>query len=159
MNSGDISINEWTPYYTRKNMPAGPENAPNGAALGLATTNTDDGYTPYFNLPFPFYFYGTNLQNTWCLNINGNMARNQDGDYTNTWNEFIGGGFNKIIAPIWVDLMVQGLDDAVCIEMICLTRPELFLAGTVIDTTLLMTFITFRQLFMKQVTLLFAIDI
>ena len=111
MNSDDISMNEWTPYYTRKSLPGGAEDVPR-ANMIHSGNSTDDGWSNRIDFPFDFYFYGNNERNNWYMNINGVLSHTATNDYSNSWNEFVGTRFNKAISPIWIDTMIRSLDDA-----------------------------------------------
>lgn len=117
LSSGQISVNEWTPYYTRKNVEPGMETVPLALNFGYNpgvdferggnyTYYRDDARSDAFDLPWPFYFYGTNYQTAWRANTNGLLYRTSSNyvDYSNTWGEFIGTRWGQLIAPFWVDL-------------------------------------------------------
>lgn len=107
-NASQSSVVEWTPYYSRKNMPPGQENY-GGSNFGL---NTDDAGTPDFNLLWPFSFFGTLRQNGWNITTNGVLTIDSSwfGDYNNSWSEFVRTGavgdtaWTCLITPIWIDL-------------------------------------------------------
>ncbi|HPT45516.1 MAG TPA: hypothetical protein PLM07_06425 [Candidatus Rifleibacterium sp.] len=109
LNSDDISIRKWTPYYSRKNLPAGIEEVPQAYKFtftgGLAG---DDQISADFNLNWPFYFYNELQQNGWNISINGALAIAGSTDYSNTWGEFIGSTarWTRLIAPLWIDLRI-----------------------------------------------------
>jgi hypothetical protein len=117
VSSGLTSMEERTPYYTRKNFPHGMETVPlaynfgyNGGVDfergGNYSYWRDDARSDAFNLPWPFWFYGVNRQNNWRANTNGLLYINSSnyGDYSNTWWEFSGTRWQPGIAPFWVDL-------------------------------------------------------
>lgn len=109
LNSDDISIRKWTPYYSRKNLPAGIEEVPRDYKFtftgGLAG---DDQISADFNLNWPFGFYGEANQNGWNVTTNGALAIAGGTDYSNTWGEFIGSTarWTRLITPLWIDLRI-----------------------------------------------------
>ncbi|PKL49257.1 MAG: hypothetical protein CVV42_06940 [Candidatus Riflebacteria bacterium HGW-Riflebacteria-2] len=108
----NLSFSQWTPYYSRKNMPPGNENV----TLGGALSNGDDVYVALWNLPWNFYFFGTNITG-WRMNTNGYMSQNTvvaGSQYRNRWATFesgagvSGGNMGKMISPLWCDLWPGG---------------------------------------------------
>ncbi len=107
-NASQSSVTEWTPYYSRKNMPPGQEDV--GAYDFDFMNRGDDIGITNFNLSWPFYFFGTLRQNGWDVTTNGVLTTDSSwfGDYSNSWNEFVRTGagttWTCLITPIWVDL-------------------------------------------------------
>ncbi len=107
-NASLTSNIEWTPYYSRKNLPPGQEDV--GAYDFDFGNRGDDIGIQNFNLNWDFYFFGTLRRNGWDVTTNGVLttASSWFGDYTNTWNEFIRTGADTtwtcMITPIWIDL-------------------------------------------------------
>jgi len=104
----DISATQWTPYYSRKNTPPGVENV----ALGAALSNADDQTVTPGNVPWAFYFFGTDTRG-WRMNTNGFLCTlNVAGatQYTNRWAQFAGTAayFGRVITPMWSDLWPGG---------------------------------------------------
>lgn len=123
LSSNNVSTVSWTPYYTRKNLAAGMETVPLALNFGYSAGvhferagnflfARDDCRSDAFNLPWPFYFYGTNYQNDWLANTNGLLYRTSTsyGDYSNTWAEFTGNRWGQLIAPLWIDLKYDNVD-------------------------------------------------
>lgn len=116
-NANQISVYQWTPYYSRKNLAPGMEAAPLAFNFGYSggvdfersgnyTYYRDDARSDAFNLPWAFYFFGVNYQTNWRANTNGLLYRSSTkyGDYSNSWAEFIGTRWGQLIAPLWIDL-------------------------------------------------------
>ncbi|MBU1106208.1 MAG: hypothetical protein KKB51_06020, partial [Candidatus Riflebacteria bacterium] len=108
----DVSANQWTPYYSRKNMPPGAEDV----TLGAALSNGDDVTVVPGNLPWAFYFFGADVR-AWRMNTNGFLATSVTGgaqQYTNTWNAFTGATayFGNLITPMWADFWPGGVPPA-----------------------------------------------
>ncbi|MBP5467980.1 MAG: hypothetical protein J6Z11_01895, partial [Candidatus Riflebacteria bacterium] len=105
------SLNAWTPYYSRKDMPAGMEevvmNASNRALTGDDVNQTRSLLNPISK----FYFFGVNQTANWSLSTNGYVSSNNvtgSNSYHNNWDRFTGTGGNKLggcICPLWCDLM------------------------------------------------------
>ena len=109
------SLNAWTPYYSRKDMPAGLEEVVynNKIADGDDDTRTLT-LTPDISR---FYIYGTNKTNGWYISTNGficeqNVSNQRYTTYCNRFYNFTGQGRNenpatvilkKCICPLWVD--------------------------------------------------------
>lgn len=123
LNSNGVSTVSWTPYYSRKNLAAGMEGVPLALNFGYTAGvhferagnfvfARDDCRSDAFNLPWPFYFYGTNYQNGWLANTNGLLYRTSTsyGDYSNTFAEFTGNRWGQLIAPLWIDLKYDNVD-------------------------------------------------
>ncbi|NLF96919.1 MAG: hypothetical protein GX569_09295, partial [Candidatus Riflebacteria bacterium] len=108
-NATNLSFSQWTPYYSRKNMPSGNENV----TLGAPLSNGDDVFVSPGNLAWPFYFFGTDFR-AWRMNTNGYVCQNNVGGWrpqvSNRWNYFTsgntdsGGNFGRLITPMWTDL-------------------------------------------------------
>jgi hypothetical protein len=128
----DISTVQWSPYYTRKYLPAGDEtdmtitlarNFGYNAGVDFERAGNygayrDDAQSDAFNIDTllgitDFYFYG-NIVNSWRTGSNGVMfnASSDYGDYSNTWNEFTGATarWTNLIAPLWVDLKYDNVN-------------------------------------------------
>ena len=104
----DISTNQWTPYYSRKNMPPGIEDV----ALGAPLSNADDVTVSPGNVPWAFYFFGTDTRG-WRINTNGFLCTNAAAgatQYQNRWAQFAGTAayFGRVITPMWSDLWPGG---------------------------------------------------
>lgn len=103
----DISVTQWTPYYSRKNIAPGAEEPVLAAPLSTAddTTRTPPA------LPWPFFFFGTSTTG-WRMNTNGFLCTNNVGgatQYNNRWATFIGNTyFGRCITPMWSDLWPGG---------------------------------------------------
>ncbi|NLI76078.1 MAG: hypothetical protein GX442_06500 [Candidatus Riflebacteria bacterium] len=117
------SRTEWTPYYSRKLMEPGMEpitiSAGNNFALNAGVdfqraaapdnirNANDDCWSDPFNLPWNFFFFGTNVQNNWKVDSNGNLYQNSvdSGQWVNTWARFTGATcFTAgLITPAWLD--------------------------------------------------------
>ncbi|MBR4330379.1 MAG: hypothetical protein IKP71_11070, partial [Candidatus Riflebacteria bacterium] len=126
-NTNQNSLKAWTPYYSRKDMPAGFDEANIGNKIDFGGDNyLDDGVvTQNLNELTRFYFFGTNAKSNWYLCVNGLLSKNESPYWqyncTNRWREFIGDnsmpqeyiGYNTpskwlpgaCICPLWVDLM------------------------------------------------------
>ncbi len=130
-NTEANSLNAWTPFYSRKDMPAGIETVSTLKAHRITNAGGNlvgddlslrNRYT-FAQLGLSkFKFFGVDRSNTrWHLTTNGVLARrgttgttSQDdttenrtsgSDYSNTYNEFKGNGngWGWLITPIWID--------------------------------------------------------
>ena len=109
------SLNAWTPYYSRKDMPAGLEEV----VYNNKIANGDDDTRTLTLTPdiSRFYIYGTNKTNGWYISTNGficeqNVSNQRYTTYCNRFYNFTGQGRNenpatvilkKCICPLWVD--------------------------------------------------------
>ncbi|MDD3148003.1 MAG: hypothetical protein PHD82_11910, partial [Candidatus Riflebacteria bacterium] len=115
-NASLTSNIEWTPYYSRKNLPPGQEDV--GAYDFDFGNRGDDKSINNFNLNWDFYFFGTLRRNGWDITTNGVLTTNSSwfGDYSNTWNEFIRTGADTlwtcVVTPIWIDLRTGPINPA-----------------------------------------------
>ncbi len=109
-NTYNDSFTEWTPYYSRKNMPAGLEDIPTSKTTVVGnTTNYDDTSVALANFTelTKFKYFGTDLRTGWNVCTNGFMDRNKRTTYTNSFNTFTNNSsLGKCIAPLWADLYV-----------------------------------------------------
>ncbi|MBR4330897.1 MAG: hypothetical protein IKP71_13735, partial [Candidatus Riflebacteria bacterium] len=124
-NTDKNSMSGWTPFYSRKDMPAGLDEADIGTKLNY-NDDPDDGLTTQnISELNRFYFFGENAKLNWYMCVNGLLSQKQNANWTanctNRWREFIGDnsmpeeyvGNNyaskwlpgACICPLWVDLM------------------------------------------------------
>ncbi|NLF96917.1 MAG: hypothetical protein GX569_09285, partial [Candidatus Riflebacteria bacterium] len=106
----DIAANQWTPYYSRKDLPPGAEEV----TLGTRLSSADDQTVTPGNLPWAFYFFGDDFR-AWRMNTNGFLCQNAAGtpqSYQNRWGYFTGQSsttyFGRVITPMWSDLWPGG---------------------------------------------------
>jgi len=104
-NSNETSQRAWSRFYSRKLLPAGPENWPiNSFTLLPAPANTDDGAI-YVNLPWSFPFFNQSL-NAVYFGTNGYVTRDSYTTWTNVFNTFRGTNApNGMLAVLWCDTM------------------------------------------------------
>ena len=119
------SMLEYTPYYSRKNMPKGLEDVPLAYNYGYDDgvdfersgnygAYRDDCRSDPFDLPWSFYFFGTDIHTNWYSDSNGHVYHDSTDykDYSNTWDEFTGAStrWTDFIAPIWQDFKYDDQD-------------------------------------------------
>ena len=110
-NTDKNSLNAWTPYYSRKDMPAGIEEVQMSTANRLLTGDDNNNQRSLLNPISKFYFFGVNQTTNWSLSTNGYVSsinRTGSNSYHNNWGRFIGSEANnlgKCICPLWCDLM------------------------------------------------------
>lgn len=138
-NTDENCLNGWTPYYSRKDMPAGIESVSTAKAHRITNASgglVGDDLSIRIRNTFRqsglsrFKFFGTDRSTTrWHLTSNGVLARrgttgnaNTDdtterrtssSDYSNTLNEFKsnGNGWGWLITPIWIDHRTNNISD------------------------------------------------
>ena len=111
-NTDKNSLNAWTPYYSRKDMPAGLEEVQMSTSNRLLTGDDNNNNNRTLTNPnSKFYFFGVNQTGTWSLSTNGYVSSNVctgSNSYHNNWARFIGSSgtiLGKCICPLWCDLM------------------------------------------------------
>lgn len=124
------SMNGWTQFYTRKDMPAGlDEETRNGNTLIQRNEDNDDAVAGYNlgNHLTKFKFFGTDRRTTWYVCTNGWLGLTNITNWmynaTNRFDEFVGNAagsdYNTYrranitryniganISPLWCDLQV-----------------------------------------------------
>lgn len=124
------SMNGWTQFYTRKDMPAGlDEETRNGNTLIQRNEDNDDAVAGYNlgNHLTKFKFFGTDRRTTWYVCTNGWLGLTNITNWmynaTNRFDEFVGNAagsdYNAYrranitryniganISPLWCDLQV-----------------------------------------------------